>query len=219
MTFQVGMLGTHSLVLAGDTLHYVDPTGERWRIRSSYNSSKIKISDSGRIAITCARNMHLAGRIAEGLLSGLAECDVQDRRTRILEIGGGYAMQDKQGGECIIAFSDPTPSLYRFTLDSTATSYCDVGLDRCFAGDYGNPAGFWAERYYSSYLPLGHLTNLAAHIIISAGKMNNGSVSGLEIVTCNGDGFYRWSEDDNLSLAEKTKAQAESIGDLILSGS
>ena len=54
MTFQVGMLGSNGIVLAGDTLWSASPFQGGYLVRNTYGSGKIRVSETKRIAIACA---------------------------------------------------------------------------------------------------------------------------------------------------------------------
>ncbi len=216
MTLQVGMTGVDGLVLVGDTKQFKEPPQGIW---SSYHSSKIKIGDNGKIAIACARNMLLADRIAEEILANIAECDVQSRGRRILDIGTKLAMPDKAGAECIVAFAEPEPSLHLFQLVSDGTPYCTIPVDRTVSGNSGNAAYFWAERYYKQSLRVEQLVRLGAHIVVAAGKLSSGSIGGLEIVTCDSSGFHRWAKQQNKEAEFEAARMGEYVGGLILGDS
>jgi hypothetical protein len=81
------------------------------------------------------------------------------------------------------------------------------------AGDNINPAIFWKERYYREQ-PIMELVPLAAHMIVSASKLNNGSISGLEIVLCDASGFHRINEDSIRKLKAQANEWDEHIGSL-----
>lgn len=210
MTMQVGMVGTDGLVLAGDTRQYVERSGRTW---SSYNSSKIRLDATGRMAIACARNMEVSLRIAEKIFAELPVVNVEDRAVRIQNIGMGIAAGFD--AECIVAFADPVPSLYAFLCDKIGNGRCDE-LDRILTGDAGNPACFWAERYYTRFLGVSQLTRLAAQIVVAAGTMNSGSIQGLEVVTLEAAGFRRWSKEENYALEFAADGLGKQIGELVL---
>jgi 20S proteasome alpha/beta subunit len=214
MTMQVGMVGADGLVLVGDTRRYVEPRDRDWY---SYSSSKIKIADSGRIAIACARNMDISLRIAQRIFSELPSfTSIQDREHSIWEIGMDTTRN--QAAECIIAFADPTPSLYVFLCDGNGDGRCEE-VDRISTGNTGNPAYFLAERYYTSLLSVAQLMRLAANIIVAAGTLNSGAIQGLEVVTLNSVGFRQWSREENRTLENEAKETGRQIGELILGAS
>ena len=85
--------------------------------------------------------------------------------------------------ECLIAFADPEPSLYLFLCDKNGNRRCEE-VYSCFSiGDAGNSAIFWAMHFYNRTLSVCQLTRLAALVVVSAGKLNSGSIGGLEVMT------------------------------------
>jgi 20S proteasome alpha/beta subunit len=86
----------------------------------------------------------------------------------------------------------------------------------CFSiGDAGNSAIFWAMRFYSRTLSVRQLTRLAALVVVSAGKLNNGSIGGLEVMTCDQAGIHRWPRRENETLESDTQNLLKQIGELI----
>lgn len=210
MTMQVGMVGAGGLVIAGDTKQFVERSGRSWY---SYSSSKIRVGAKGRMAIACARNMDISWKVAERIFEELPSCRVDERAIRIESIG----LETAKGfdSECIVAFADPAPSLYAFLCARTGEGRC-MEVDKIPTGDAGNPAYFWAERYYTKYLTVIQLTRLAAHIIVSAGRMNNGSIQGLEVLTLDASGFRQWSQEENAALELASMESDKSFGEMVL---
>jgi hypothetical protein len=94
--------------------------------------------------------------------------------------------------------------------------HCQKMEGKAVAGDNVNAAAFWPERYYEPR-PIERLIPLAAHLIVSAGKLNSGSISGLEILTCTSTEIRRLSEDSIRSLERQCTKWDEDIGNLFLS--
>lgn len=216
MTMQVVMLCDEGLVFAGDLRQTEQPSKGRWTSRRGYHGTKIRADSDQEIFIACARNMDYARSIADALISDLGGCEPQNRGRRILAIGEEMAAPDPLGAECIVMFASPQPSFFHLRIDSCGKCNCLVGIDRSVAGDAGNPAYFWAERYYINTLSIPRLTHLAAHIITAAGGLSCGNISGLEIVTATDGKFNQWNAEDNRNLEAAVKAEAADIGRIVL---
>lgn len=210
MTMQVGMVGSDGIVIAGDTRHYVEYEGRPWR---SYSSSKIKLDNTGQIAIACARNIDISFRIADQIFAAIPSVAVEGRAGKIRDIGSCLAVG--VDAECIVAISEPVLSIFFLQCDSKGDARCDH-VDRCVAGDGGNPAYYWAERYYNRNLSMNQLVRLSAHIVVAAGSMNNGSVRGLEMVTLEASGFRKWSTEENDALESEITEEGKRIGEIVL---
>jgi hypothetical protein len=214
MTMQVGMIASDGLLLASDTRSTRSPNVSGLGVRHGYNSHKIKIDDTGSMAIACARDMVAANNFADVLFT-LRDEKEQNRIRRIKEIGTEVA--DGHNMECIIGFAYPTPSLYYFQYIDKAVTVCDQIFTYVFGGDAVNAAIFWIRNYYD-FQPINQLKRLAAHMIISAGIISPDFISGLEIVYCDGSGFNRLSVKDNISMELEAKEWNKKIGQFILTG-
>lgn len=210
MTMQVGMVGSDGIVIAGDTRQYVESPGRPWR---SYSSSKIKLDGTGQIAIACARNIDMSFRIADQIFAAIPSVAVEGRADKIRDIGSCLAVGID--AECIVAISEPVLSLFFLQCHRNGDARCDQ-VDRCAAGDVGNPAYYWAERFYDRHLPMSQLVRIAAHIVVGAGSMNNGSVRGLEMVTLEASGFRKWSTEENDALESEITEEGKRISEIVL---
>ena len=216
MTMQVGMLGTDGVILAGDTrLNRSPPSGVQapWM---NYGGPKIRISDSGRVAVSCAHDMQTANDVADAIFANLTHGDHASCEREIKELG--IAAARGRDVECIVAFSDPLPSLYLFqyiTNDAGVHSHSQRIIGCVPAGDTRNPAVFWGMNYYT-LLPVNQLKNLAACMVVAAGELNTSIIGGFELVFCTRDGCTRLSQESARELQIRAKAKIAHIGELIL---
>ncbi len=218
MTLQVGMLGTNGVLIAGDTRLSRDPQpgiDAPWQF---YNGPKILISESRRIAVSCAHCMQTGKEIAAGIFTGMTHGDHPACEQQIREI----ALSACRGRnvECFIAFSDPLPSLYVFRYGKR-DSKDDIESQRiisCAAtGDTRNPAVFWGMSYYR-LLPLDQLKHLAACMVASAAELNSALINGLEMVYCTQEGCQRVPDESTRALEISAKTRMVQVGDLVLNG-
>jgi hypothetical protein len=122
MTLQVGMVGVDGVVIVGDTWLYVEPQHKSWY---GYHATKLRVSDSGRIAVACARDLDTSTGMAETIFRKLTG-DSTARSREILDIGTRAA--SGRDSECLIAFADPEPSLYSFLCDKNGNRRCEEVL-------------------------------------------------------------------------------------------
>lgn len=207
MTMQVGLVGLGGIVLASDTRITTEPAGVTSEkigraIRCAAACSKIKFSDNGSMAISCAEDVESACLVAEHIISDLTAEElanpdlIPDAITRIAET---VLSNGKRGVQCLVVLADHGGLLFRLQYGQTDPknpnsdwkAACGPCITRGFAGDVTNPAIYWAEQYHCEFLPVRQLVPLAAQLIISAHQLNNGFVDGLEIVIC---------EDSKISL-------------------
>jgi hypothetical protein len=223
MTMQVGMVAQDGILLASDTLSTRQPIpgspiGAVW---FGYNSQKILISEDSRIAVTCARDMMLASRVAEALINGLpsevrASPQMHIRNIASVELSNAHENEI----ECLIALLDPAPALFHLQcLRGGSESYCPRITTFAFAGDRCNSSIFWAMRYYEATLHNSHfvlaMAPLASQIILDAAKMNSGSIRGLEIVYSDASGFHRMPEPEIRRQEEQAAIRSKKIERLL----
>jgi len=80
-------------------------------------------------------------------------------------------------------------------------------LNRQYAGDAGNSAVFFLEKYLVSGVssPIDSLKFIAAHAVLMAGKLNPAGVEGLEILLCrHGAAFERVPDAELMELAAES---------------
>jgi hypothetical protein len=205
MTLQVALVGTDGIVLASDKLRVVyDP------VRHSSLTSKILVDPKQKIAIACA-GYDISETVARRILSNPAP--VRENWSRYPGDFESFAMNICKEddfrpygwrGELIIVSLHDLNHLLHLELREM---YVRLKLieDRILAGDSFNPAGFFADVYYSQQ-PIAQLAFLAAHIILSGGRFNPDGAGGLEVVKCTSDGFERLSESSIQDLIDRSDA-------------
>jgi len=217
MTMQVAMFGTDGLLLASDMRVMKQGLG----VRGDYSASKIVINYERGIAISCAQDMVLAKRVAKAVISDLKESDREYPIAAIEKITARIVEGiDRKRVECLIVFSEPSarPFARLFYLqlglvDSDA--HCDqVKRGSVEAGDGENPAIFWRKRYYRK-TPIRSLAPLAAHLILSAQKLNNAAIGGgLEMLLSDKAGLFHLDDNSVNALEEASASWDKRIGGL-----
>ncbi len=230
MTMQVGMVGTDGVLIASDTLLMDKPerasaNEEQSLVRDTSNESKIIINYKKGIAISCARTMRSARRVARNIISGLTDDQLANPREPIEKIGAEVLKLlgldgEKRDVQCLIIIQGATTGLYFFEfgevdgeLGPELGPICKKVIKHKVAGDQLNPAVFWKNRYYERK-PIRELIPLAAHLVVSASKLNGGSIDGLEIVLCDDDGIHYMSEESTRKLEAQANEWDEQIGSL-----
>lgn len=194
MTLQIGMLGRDGIVVVGDTWQYVDPGDRPWY---GYHSSKFRISADRRIAVAGAHDMDASFAVADEVIRQLSgPCD--DRRAEILNVGNRIA--EGKNSQCLLAFSDPCPTLYRFSHRVAGQSSCEEVIGCIPIGDQWSTAYYWAMRHYDHGRSCQQLARLGALVVISAGHISSGSIGGLEGFTCGTTGIRLWTRHESESL-------------------
>jgi hypothetical protein len=217
MTMQIGMIGTDGILLASDTKWM--NTGD---VRQTSSSSKILFNQERTVAVTCARNMENAMRIAQGVFDQIkTDADWLYPISKIEEIARQVLGERKRGdrerndAQCLIFSLPPRPQL--FSLEVALVNrleekpICRTIKDKAVVGDKVNAAVFWTERYYERK-PIRSLIPLAAHLVISAGKLNPAGIGGLEIVLCESSGIHRLSDFCIRDLEENANDLDRSFG-------
>jgi hypothetical protein len=214
MTMQIGLIARGGIVLGGDKLARTKPGGG---VRQSYMRSKMKISPSGKIAVTSAMDLADADEFADRVIASEAQfegLDWQDRQRRIQAIGGEAVGHLEV--QSIIAFIHPEPSLYFFQGSRTnCLLSCERRWKQAYAGGTSNPAIFLSERYYAE-LPSLNLRRLAAHVVVVSRRFNGGIIDGLEMVVSGDSGFSFLPEAEIDQLVSVAKNRDNNIGETVL---
>jgi|ERR1700739_29734 len=206
MTLQVGMVADDGIVIASDTLANRSPRFnlELRAVQQFFGTSKLRISEDGKVVVTCARDMIQAHRLAEALIAGLTPEFWHSPGQRMQEIAMSEVNRHEQWreAECLIALSEPTPSLYLVQcFKETDETVCLHITDYIFTGNSQNGSTFWAMRYCNSLSPelkrVESLIPLAAQIVVDGHVLNSGAISGLEIAVCDRSGVRRFTEAEN----------------------
>jgi hypothetical protein len=229
MTMQVGMVGTDGVLIASDTQRMNEIawvpriTKKQSEVRHTFGSKKIIVSYAKQMAISSAKIMNTAERIANAIFSQLGD-DEMAYPVRPIERIGAFAIEhltdERRTAQCLIAIAFPLPArLYSFELEADldlsgkaiCKPVCREIESSVAAGDQVNPAVFWKERYYERQ-PVEKLIPLAAHLVVSANKLNKASIEGLEIIFCDTAGVHRLSRKSILELETQANRWDEQIG-------
>jgi hypothetical protein len=223
MTMQVGMVGTDGVLIASDTRWMHSPRlrpNEPWAgERYTFNSTKIKISHERGIAVSSARNMETAGHVATTIISTLEDEELLYPILRIETIAAKVlqsAEAERNDAQCLVALVRPFPQLFLLhfgMVNGEWGPFCQKMKTTAIAGDNVNPALYWAERYYEP-APVESLIPLAAQVVVTAHKLNNGSISGLEVVLCTASGIRRLSDESTNELEAKANDWDKAMGEL-----
>jgi hypothetical protein len=171
MTMQVGMVGSDGIVLGSDTKWMVTES-----VRHTFNSPKIKVDYARGVAIACARNMETSTLIADRILAKLEDKDLEYPHIPMESIARKAVKRGARNDvQLLIALSGQAPRLFQLTPGSVGGVkgfVCRTMNSTAVTGDDVNAAVFWLERYYERR-PIRSLVPLAAHVVVSASKLNN----------------------------------------------
>ncbi len=212
---QVGMLASNGLVLASDTKCSRDSLMlDGLTADDDYGCSKIRIHDSGRMAVTCARDMIAANKLAETLFTELRPECWENPERYIREIGRNTmtAIDPNLDIECLIGLSTHPASLFKFQY---ARGGKDILSDRILTyahtGHALNAAIFWSLRHYT-IRPVRNLVTLASVLIADAAAINSARIGGLEVVYGDFNGFHRYTLEENRKLESEAKRLSKKVG-------
>ena len=159
-----------------------------------------------------------ANRLAEALIAGLSPDFWHAPSQKMQEIAMSEVSRHEQWreAECLIALSEPTPSLYLVQcFKETEETVCLPITNYIFAGNCHNGSTFWAMRYCDSLAPefkqIETLIPIAAQIVVDGHALNSGTISGLEIAVCDGSGVRRFTEAENKKQYANTLKRSDKI--------
>jgi len=227
MTMQVGMVGKDGIVLVSDQLAWAKPNDSSFAhkhlgigVTSYFGPSKLMLSSDGKIAVACAHDLRQATALVEAIFQRLTQEYWNSPKEKLKEITLDTLRSQKwRGASCLIVLSEPL-SLY--LLQCGQDEQCDVGMIGlyAFAGDSCNPATFWAHRYFLTMPPndrtVRELLPLAAQVVVDAGRLNSGTVGGLEALYCDGSGMHVLTYEQNGELVEAAEKRGLQIREMIL---
>jgi hypothetical protein len=165
-----------------------------------------------------AGDMSRAALIADLIFSEWRSGYSTNPEDELEKIGHKVPAQDRQDVEIHMILAGSHPRLFKFEFcefDEGLVPSSEEEKSRFIAGDKANAAVFWAERYHLKSASTEQLIPLAAHLIVSASKINNGGIGGLDIVLCR-SGFSRLSDNSIKQLEQKAEEWDRTIGDLFL---
>lgn len=225
MTLQSGLVGTNGILLASD---YLVGTSQEKHITSQ--KSKILLRADRNVAACWSGDKDPSRKLADDIVTNLKGDDLQYPHPALKEIAESALGTSFEHGiqydsaEAMVAVVGDTPKLYEINARrnvglSGPFIHCECSqvMDRCIMGHRANAATFFSEKYYEK-LPLKKLIRLAAHIILTGGKINPNGIRGLEIVLCTKDGFDFVPDEEIAALIEWSDALDSEIGQRILSG-
>jgi len=226
MTMQVGIVADTGIVLASDTKFYSESSELGLTITGGLR--KIRIGESGKIAVSCAYALKLAFRIAGSIVAGLSPQFWPHPTDKIIEIISSEL--DKVGAsqhECLIVLAEPTPKLYVFssgekTVHGWLDSVCWEVPTYAFCGHKTNASIYWADRFFRPVVPrlrsMEDSVTLAAQIIFDAGKINSNAVGGLEVIKCDAAGIHVLTAEENIALEAAAHERSMKIEQILFCG-
>lgn len=210
MTIQVGMVGKDGIVLASDTCMV-----ELDSIYNTINGRKLFPLDSQKViwgfagdesAYRCGQqleadfhnNNFYLGDIQKSLeKSGDAAFRKESERPRF--------KPDINRRLLVVFYGNQVEGIELWELKlQEKGSVANRITGKAVTGDKSNTARFFCH-YYSEFLTIGSLLQLAAHIVLMAHERNTLLIEGLDILTVTKDG-YRW-----IGAEEKEAIQRRSL--------
>ena len=87
----------------------------------------------------------------------------------------------------------------------------------CPLGDAGNPAYYWAMRYYNIEKTVDQLVRIGALVVIQGARFNNAMIQGLEVATLDKQGLRIWNRKECDALKSEIDVLGEKISALVQS--
>jgi len=224
MTLQVGMLAKNGIVLVGDVWTYTDAHGAT-SVWAAEARSKITLFGSD-LAVSRAHDLTQARMVSDAIGSNLTSEYWENPEARMEEIARSALSSECawRGVQCLVVLRRPSLALFKVECardpgGQQNVCSCSRSTGHVFAGDCHNPATFWATRYLLTERTTDHaikeLLPLAVQIVVDAGRINNGSIRGLEIVSCDDGGFHRLSESESRAWAIEATRRGQAIERLV----
>jgi len=214
MTLQVALVGTDGIVLASDKR-----TSDVDFVTTTSRTSKIIVDDAATVAIAYAGHeisRYVAGRILRepSVLEskGSYLIDVEKLAETVYKEQEEQITQDSRRGfrtdsQLLIVQRKDLSRFHVLHMDR-AKSLSEPRYDKAIIGHATNTACFFAERYYRK-APVDALKLLAAHTILTAGRINPFGIEDLEMLVCTPEKF----ESVTLEEISALKSRSQDIDD------
>gem|GEM_PF-3409546 len=214
MTMQIVLNKAGDIVLASDTKWSTDYFNPKYaQIHDEHGGSKILISPTKPIAISCSGDMIRADEVARKIIDHWDYMNEDMEGTKLGQLVSSFTGPQF---ECLVACLQPDRRIIRITYPKDDHHpYITPANDRLCAGDQGNPAKFWHLRYYNDASSRDDLMRLAAQLIVDAAHLNTGSIGGLEIVFSENGIFKRLPASSCEILESEAKTRSEIFKNLI----
>jgi 20S proteasome alpha/beta subunit len=188
MTMQIGMIASDGVIIASDR-RWVDQTG----VRHTFAASKVVLDSARGIAVGRSGSYLVSLAVADRIIAELVQSDSDIPRISIQNIANQVwnktSRHPSESIHCLVALN-AKDSHSLFSLQPGPDGLvCENVFDKMCTGDLGNAALFFHEGYYTQR-PISELKFLAAHIVLSAARLNPIGVDGLEMVLCDANGIH-----------------------------
>lgn len=229
VTLQACFIGTDGFVLASDTMTVM--LGLEAITQRSSRETKICF-DSTAGAAWCSSGHDICRRMCQRIKANWSGCGddaittfqnlldgaVAWCRTNVHldeQTKGNILFAAREGGKSVavkcqidwFVNNDSYQNLTKWDCVDGGQPFSDKALQ----GDIGNPAIFFAERYYRSDMTVRDLVPLAAHVILTGGQLNPYGVGGLEILLADDQGCRKLTEAELTPLRDASSRIDESI--------
>lgn len=211
MTFQVALVGTDGIVLAGDRLADTPVPG----LQTQFDSG-ILIDDRKHLTVACGGE-ELSQAVGERILSGPEILEHEypyapmERLARSVqeEVRARRGRFAEPRGQLIAVTQRRLDRVFYMTLGEQQC-YLSVRDDHAVIGREQTAAKLVVEHFYRK-APVSELVFLAAHAVLCASRRNSQPIDALEVVTCRHNGVERLPQEKLSQLVAYSEALAERI--------
>jgi hypothetical protein len=209
MTFQVGIVGSDGVLLASDQKQIAEHVG----IASGQYIHKIMVKET---IACCASGGDVAQYAAELCLNTKLGCNSIEvhmlfcAKKAIRAYRERFRSNPERNGGVILLATDGDRGVMLYKLEMRqreARLPCRIPSGCVISGDELNAAIWFTDRYGpgSRCYPIADYCFLAAHTVLSAGRLNPRGVEGLEIVLCRHGAFERIDDEEIQRLAQRSE--------------
>jgi len=194
VTMQVGLVGTDGIVLASDLKTRFFDEYENFGL-----TSKILIDRARGLALAYA-GYEISREVAKRILTdqGIFDLENSCHRQAIERIASEVYREpfpdlvppDRRDSEILIVSSRTPFHFNSLEMRNENRCWLTKRYDKAVSGHRPNTATFFLERYYDRTASIGELKLLAAHVILTASRLNPRGIEGMEIVTCTESGLH-----------------------------
>ena len=229
MTLQIAMMASDGWIIASDKRDFVDPIGPR-RFRGIGSLTKMILDQTTGMGLAFWGE-RWASLVGEALIDSykadwLSNPDLVKRDFRRIanSVWEREDLSRRSPGQTeptlsaawgyrglIVGLAGASIPFWTIDVGKNSDVMSQQGTEPILAGDVGNPAIFFAYRYFRQNASVEKLKLLAALVVLVARDFNSQGIDGLDLMVCRGRELQVLDADEISNLVAQSRAAEAQI--------